>query len=86
MSRRLTAIIEREGNACVSFCPEADIASQRAAMDGARVQADKLVGPKTHHVRLESATLRTKQDARAWAEKTERGLLEQVKQGPIVIN
>jgi predicted RNase H-like HicB family nuclease len=28
MNRHLTAIIEREGNGYVSFCPEVDVASQ----------------------------------------------------------
>ena len=28
MTRQLTAIIEREGNGYVSFCPEIDVASQ----------------------------------------------------------
>jgi predicted RNase H-like HicB family nuclease len=34
--RRLTAIIEREGNGYVSLCPELDIASQGASIDEAR--------------------------------------------------
>ena len=52
----------------------------------ARAQADKLVEPRMRHVRLESATLRTEDDVRAWSAKTERSLLEQVKKGPIVVN
>ena len=28
MNRQLTAVIEREGNSYVSFCPEVDVASQ----------------------------------------------------------
>jgi len=36
MTRRLTAIIEREGDGYVSFCPELDIASQGATVDEAR--------------------------------------------------
>ena len=28
MNRQLTAVIEREGDACVALCPELDIASQ----------------------------------------------------------
>lgn len=28
MNRQLTAVIEREGNGYVSFCPEVDVASQ----------------------------------------------------------
>ena len=36
MIRRLTAIIEREGDGYVSLCPELDIASQGQTVDGAR--------------------------------------------------
>ena len=36
MTRQLTAIIEREGNECVSSCPELDIASQGEAIEQAR--------------------------------------------------
>jgi predicted RNase H-like HicB family nuclease len=36
MKRRLTAIIEREGNAYVALCPELDIASQGDSIEGAR--------------------------------------------------
>jgi predicted RNase H-like HicB family nuclease len=36
MTRRLTAIIEREGNAYVSLCPELDIASQGDSVEQAR--------------------------------------------------
>ncbi|MBA3975440.1 MAG: hypothetical protein C0504_14640 [Candidatus Solibacter sp.] len=35
-SRRLTAIIGREGDAYVSLCPELDIASQGATIEEAR--------------------------------------------------
>lgn len=52
----------------------------------ARIQADKLLEPKIHHVKLGSATLRTPQEIKAWVEKTEQELLEQLKQGPIVVN
>ena len=52
----------------------------------ARVQADKLVEPKTHHVKLGSATLRSTEEVKAWAEKTEQDLLEHLKQGPIVVS
>ena len=65
---------------------EAGIASLAQLFVEARAQADKLVEPQTRHIRLESATLRTEQDVLAWAAKTERSLLEQVKKGPIVIN
>ena len=36
MIRRLTAIIEREGNGYVSLCPELDIASQGETIEQAR--------------------------------------------------
>ena len=37
MERKLTAIIEREGDGYVSFCPEVDVASQGDTVDEARV-------------------------------------------------
>ena len=52
----------------------------------ARIQADKLVEPKTQHVKLTSATLYTAEEVRVWTAKTEQELLEQVRQGPIVVN
>jgi hypothetical protein len=52
----------------------------------ARIQADKLVEPKTHHVKLCSATLRTPEEVRAWVTKTEQELVEQLKQGPVVVS
>ena len=52
----------------------------------ARIQADKLIEPKTHHVKLGSATLRTPEEVKAWVTKTEQELLEQLKQGPIVVS
>lgn len=36
MQKQLTAIIEREGNGYVSFCPEIDIASQGDTIEEAR--------------------------------------------------
>ena len=50
------------------------------------MQADKLVEPRTHHVKLGSATLRTPDEVRAWVAKIEQELLEQLKQGPIVVS
>ena len=52
----------------------------------ARSLADKLVEPKTRHVKLASGTLRTADDVRAWARETEQELVEQVKQGPVVVH
>jgi hypothetical protein len=51
----------------------------------ARIQADKLVEPKTHHGKLSSATLRTPEVVNAWVEKTEQELLEELKLGPVVV-
>lgn len=36
MTRRLTAVIEREGNLYVAFCPELDIVSQGNTIEEAR--------------------------------------------------
>ncbi len=36
MNRKLTAIIEREGDGYVALCPELDIASQGDSIEGAR--------------------------------------------------
>jgi predicted RNase H-like HicB family nuclease len=36
MKRQLTALIEREGEGYVSFCPEVDIASQGVTIEEAR--------------------------------------------------
>lgn len=52
----------------------------------ARIQADKLVEPKTHHVKLGSATLRTPEEVRDWVATTEQMLLKQLNQGPIVVS
>ena len=51
----------------------------------ARIHADKLIEPTTHHVKLGSAMLRTPEEVKAWAAKTEQELLEQLLQGPIVV-
>ncbi len=37
MQKQLTAIIEREGDGYVSFCPELDIASQGNTIEEARI-------------------------------------------------
>ncbi len=52
----------------------------------ARIQADKLIEPKIHHVKLASTTLRTSEDVKAWIAKTEQELLEQLNIGPIVVS
>ena len=52
----------------------------------AKAKADKFIEPQTRHVKLNSPTLRTPEDVKAWVHTTEQDLLKQVKQGPIVIN
>jgi hypothetical protein len=52
----------------------------------ARIRADKLVEPKTHHFKLRSTTLRTPADVKDWLGETERALLKQVEQGPVVVS
>ena len=52
----------------------------------ARIRADKLVEPETCHVKLRSTTLRTPEDVKDWLGETERELLKQVEQGPIVVS
>ena len=52
----------------------------------ARAEADRLVEPKTRHLKLESVTLRTPQDVKMWTRQTEQRLLEAVGHGPIVID
>ena len=52
----------------------------------ARIQVDKLIEPKMHHVKLGGATLRTPEEIKAWVERTEQELLDQLKQGPIVVS
>lgn len=36
MSRRLTAVIQREGDGLVALCPELDVASQENTIEAAR--------------------------------------------------
>jgi len=43
MQKRLTAIIDREGNGYVALCPELDIASQRDAVEQARFNHTEVV-------------------------------------------
>ena len=52
----------------------------------ARAEADRLVEPKTRHLKLESTTLRTPEDVKMWTRQTEQRLLEAVKHGPIVVD
>lgn len=52
----------------------------------ARIRADKLIEPETYHVKLRSTTLRTPEDVKDWLDETERELLKQVEQGPVVVS
>jgi hypothetical protein len=52
----------------------------------AALSAAKLLEPKTHNLKLTSGTLRTPDDVREWLQDTERKLLEQIKQGPVIIS
>ena len=52
----------------------------------ARAEADRLVEPKTRHLKLESTTLRNPEDVKTWTRQTEQRLLEAVEHGPIVID
>lgn len=63
---------------------DADAASGRAQR--AIEQAARELEPKLHMVALERATLRTDTDVRAWVERQERRLLDELKQGPVLIN
>ena len=44
-----------------------------------------MVEPKTRHVKLDSPTLRTPEDVRAWITTTERELPNELEQGPVMI-
>ena len=48
--------------------------------------AAKLLEPTTHNIRLTSVTLRTQEDVHEWLRETEKNLLEQIKQGPVIIS
>ena len=52
----------------------------------ARAEADRLVEPKTRHLKLERITLRTPEEVKTWTRQTEQRLLEAVEHGPIVID
>ena len=52
----------------------------------AHIRADKLVEPKTHHFKPRRTTLRTPEDVKDWLGETERELLKQVEQGPVLVS
>ena len=43
MNKRLTAIIQREGDGFVALCPELDVVSQGATIESARVNLQEAV-------------------------------------------
>jgi hypothetical protein len=51
-----------------------------------RKQADKLLEPKTQHIKLNSGTLRTAADVDAWLAETKQQILARLGDGPIVIS
>lgn len=52
----------------------------------ARIQAAKLLEPKTQYVKLTSDTLRTPEDIDNWLDESKRTLLDKLKDGPVVIS
>lgn len=52
----------------------------------AAVTAAKLFEPKIQNIKLSSGTLKTEDDVKAWIAKVERKLLDEVKNGPVVIS
>ncbi len=52
----------------------------------AALAAAKLLEPKTIHVKLTSTTLKTEEDVKQWLVRTEKQLLDKVKDSPIVIS
>ena len=51
----------------------------------ARAEADRLVEPEIRPVRLDGATLRTPEDVKAWTRRTERKLLDHIRNGPVSV-
>jgi hypothetical protein len=51
----------------------------------AATKAARLLEPKVQRVHLSSGTLKTEADVRAWLDEQEESLLNQLKNGPIVI-
>ncbi|RLI52846.1 MAG: hypothetical protein DRP09_17085, partial [Candidatus Thorarchaeota archaeon] len=52
----------------------------------AAVAAARLLEPKAQRVHLASGTLKTEQDVKAWLTRTEKDLLEKIKNGPVVVS
>jgi hypothetical protein len=52
----------------------------------ARKQADKLLEPKTQHIKVSSGILHTPQDVEAWIAETKQQIFAKLGNGPIVIS
>ena len=52
----------------------------------ARMEADRLVEPKVRYIKLDSGTLRSPEEAKAWLAETETRLLEELEKGPIAVS
>lgn len=62
MTRRFTAIIEREGDGYVSFCPELDIASQGDSIEEARTNLSEALSLFLETAPDEEVTRRYRQE------------------------
>ena len=64
MTRRLTAIIERERTGYVALCPEVDVASQGASVAEARANLVEALALFFDHASPEEVELRAKREVR----------------------
>jgi predicted RNase H-like HicB family nuclease len=62
MTRRFTAIIEREGDGYVSLCPELDIASQGDSIEEARTNLSEALSLFLETAPAEEVTRRYRQE------------------------
>ena len=51
----------------------------------ARAEADRMIEPQIHHVRLPGTTIRTPKDVRSWIARAKQELLGQIRKNPIAI-
>ncbi|KUK51869.1 MAG: hypothetical protein XD78_2342, partial [Desulfotomaculum sp. 46_296] len=51
----------------------------------AALAAARLLEPKTIEIKLISGTLKTEQDVKEWITRTEKNLLENIKNGPLIV-
>lgn len=76
-------ITELDRTSLVAWRDKTDALPNRFA--NAAMRAAKLLEPKTQRVHLSSGMLKTEADVRAWLGEQESALIEQLKDGPIVI-